>query len=157
MLRVSTIIAKWLERSINKTQYHKRSNTERTQWFIPWFGQDQRLPTPRCGVPTDEGCNQPLSSGPKTHLNTTVFCLLFLIPFARNLHNLEPLALTLDVHKEARSKGGMSNAHKTQNQSTNTHTSHNKSSQHNPASSQLKWSSSCYHKESNARNRSLGA
>jgi hypothetical protein len=27
---------------------------------------------------------------------------------------LEPLALTLEVHKEARSKGGMSNAHKTQ-------------------------------------------
>jgi hypothetical protein len=55
------------------------------QWFIPWFGQDQRLPTPRCGVPTDEGCNQPLSSGPKTHLNTTVFCFAFLesafIPF----------------------------------------------------------------------------
>jgi hypothetical protein len=51
-----------------------------TQWFIPWFGQDQRLPTPRCGVPTDEGCNQPLSSGPKTYLNTTVFCFAFLNP-----------------------------------------------------------------------------
>jgi hypothetical protein len=51
----------------------------------------------------------------------------------------------------------MSNAHKTRNQSTNTHTSHNKSSQHNPTSSQLKWSSSCYHKESDARNQSLGA
>jgi hypothetical protein len=48
--------------------------------------------------------------------------LLFLIPFARNLHNLEPLALTLEVHKEARSKGGMSNAHKAQNQNVNTHT-----------------------------------
>jgi hypothetical protein len=65
--------------------------------------------------------------------------------------------LHFDVHKEARSKGGMSNTHKTQSQSDNTHTSHNKSSQHNPTSSQLKWSSSCYHKESNARNRSLGA
>jgi hypothetical protein len=107
------------------------------QWFIPWFGQDQRLPTPRCGIPTDEGCNQPLSSGPKTHLNTTVFCLLYYIPFARNLHNLEPLALTLEVHKEAWNKGGMSNAHKTQNQNVNTHTSRNKSSQHNPTSSQL--------------------
>jgi hypothetical protein len=63
--------------------------------------------------------------------------LLFLIPFARNLHNLEPLALTLEVHKEARSKGGMSNAHKTRNQSVNTHTSRNKSSQQNPTSSQL--------------------
>jgi hypothetical protein len=39
LLSVSTIIAKWLERSLDKTQYHKRSNTEMTQWFIPWFGQ----------------------------------------------------------------------------------------------------------------------
>jgi hypothetical protein len=70
-------------------------------------------------------------------LNTTVFCLLYYIPFARNLHNLEPLALTLEVHKEARSKGGMSNAQKTQNQNVNTHTSRNKSSQHNPTNSQL--------------------
>jgi hypothetical protein len=59
--------------------------------------------------------------------------------------------------KKHRSKAGMSNAHKTQNQSTNTHTSHNSSSQHNPKSSLLKWSSSCYHEESNARNWSLGA
>jgi hypothetical protein len=65
--------------------------------------------------------------------------------------------LHFDVHKEARSKGGMSNTHKTQNHSDNTHTSRNKSSQHNPTSSQLKWSSSCYHKESNARNQGLGA
>jgi hypothetical protein len=43
----------------------------------------------------DEGCNQPLSSGPKTHLNTTVFCFVYYIPLARNLHNLEPLALTI--------------------------------------------------------------
>jgi hypothetical protein len=59
--------------------------------------------------------------------------------------------------KKHGSKAGMSNAHKTQNQSTNTHTSHNSSLQHNPESSLLKWSSSCYHKESNARNWSLGA
>jgi hypothetical protein len=57
------------------------------------------LPTPRCGVPTDEGCNQPLSSDPKIHLNTTVFLFLHYIPFARNLHNLESLALTKDDHK----------------------------------------------------------
>jgi hypothetical protein len=59
--------------------------------------------------------------------------------------------------KKHGSKAGMSNAHKTQNQSTNTHTSHNSSSQHDPRSSLLKWSSSCYHKESNAWNWSLGA
>ena len=158
MLSVSTIIAKWLERSLNKTQYHKRSITEMTQWFIPWFGQDQRLPTPRCGVPTDEGCNQPLSSGPKTHLNTTMFCFVLLYPACEESPQLgASRTYNLMFTKKHESKAGMSNAHKTQNQSDNTHTSHNTSSQHNSKSSLLKWSSSCYHKESNARNGSLGA
>ena len=40
---------------------------------IPWFGQVQNLPTPRCGVPTDESCTQLLSSDPMINLNTTVF------------------------------------------------------------------------------------
>jgi hypothetical protein len=53
--------------------------------------------------------------------------------------------------KKHGSKDGMSNAHKTQNQSDNTHTSHNTSSKHNSKIALLKWSSSCYHKESNAR------
>jgi hypothetical protein len=64
--------------------------------------------------PNGRGLQSTPLKRPKTHLNTTVFCLLFLILFARNLHNLEPLALTLEVHKEARSKGGISNARKTQ-------------------------------------------
>jgi hypothetical protein len=40
--------------------------------FIPWFGQVEYLPTPRCGVPTNEGCTQPLWSDPKINLNTTI-------------------------------------------------------------------------------------
>src|SRR5687767_13459032 len=67
-----------------------------TQWIIPWFGQDQRLPTPRCGVPTDEGCNQPLSSGPKTHLNTTVFLPCLSLSHSRGIStnwSLSPLHL----------------------------------------------------------------
>jgi hypothetical protein len=79
--------------------------------------------------------------------------LLFTISRLRGISTTWSLSpLQYDVHKEARSKGGMSNAHKTQTQSDNTHTSHNTSSQHNSKSSLLKWSSSCYHKESNARN-----
>jgi hypothetical protein len=102
--------------------------------------------------PTDEGCNQPLSSGPKTHLNTTVFCFL-LYPACEESPQLgASRPYNMMFTKKHRSKGGMSNAHKTQNQSDNTHTSHNTSSQHNSKSSLLKWSSSCYHKESNARN-----
>jgi hypothetical protein len=34
-------------------------------------------------------------------LNTTGFPFLCFLSFARNLHNLEPLALTIDDHKEA--------------------------------------------------------
>jgi hypothetical protein len=45
----------------------------------------------------------------------------------------------------------MSNAHKTsKDQSNNTHTSRNKSSQHNSKSLQLDKSSRCYHNETNA-------
>jgi hypothetical protein len=37
--------------------------------------------------------------------------LLYYIPLARNLHNLESLALTKMFTKKHGSKGGMSNAH----------------------------------------------
>jgi hypothetical protein len=53
----------------------------------------------------DEGCTQPISSDPMIDLNTTVFSFLYSLPFARNLHNLEPLTLTIDDHKEARKQG----------------------------------------------------
>jgi hypothetical protein len=43
----------------------------------------------------DEGCSQPLSSDPMINLNATVFLFSVLLPFARNLHKLEPLALTI--------------------------------------------------------------
>jgi hypothetical protein len=49
---------------------------------------------PRCGVPMDEGCTQPLSSDPMINLNTTIFLLIVVFPFVRNLHKLEPLTLT---------------------------------------------------------------
>jgi hypothetical protein len=52
---------------------------------------------PRCGVPMDEGCTQPLSSDPKINLNTTAFLCLYLFSFARNLHKLEPLVLTTKI------------------------------------------------------------
>jgi hypothetical protein len=88
------------------------------QWFIPWFGQVQHLPTPRCGVPTDEGCTQPLSSGPKTHLNTIVFCFL-LYPACEESPQLgASRPYNMMFTKKHGSKAGMSNAHKTQNQST---------------------------------------
>jgi hypothetical protein len=96
---------------------------------------------PRCGVPMDEGCTQPLSSDPMINLNTTVFFFRVCFPSARNLHNLESLALTIEITKKTQSKVGESNTHKTQIRSTTTHTRHNLSSKYNTRSSQLKWSS----------------
>jgi hypothetical protein len=56
-----------------------------------WFGQVMYLPTPRCGVPIDEGYTQPLSSDPKINLNTMVFSLSQVYLVMMNLHNLESL------------------------------------------------------------------
>jgi hypothetical protein len=49
----------------------------------------------------DEGCTQPLSSDPMINLNTTAYFLIVFLPFARNLHKLEPLALTKEITKKA--------------------------------------------------------
>jgi hypothetical protein len=71
----------------------------------------------------DKGCTQPLSSDPMINLNTMVFSFKVFFPFARNLHSLESLALTIEITKKAQSKVGESNTLKTQIHSTTTHTS----------------------------------
>jgi hypothetical protein len=68
--------------------------THETRDFYPVVRPSNTCLLPRCDVPMDEGCTQPLSSDPMTNLNTTVFYLRVLFSFARNLHKLEPLALT---------------------------------------------------------------
>jgi hypothetical protein len=67
------------------------------------------------------------------------------------------LPLHLRFTKKYGVREEMSNAHKTSKDQSNTHTSSNKSSQHNSKSSQLHKSSICYHNETNARNQCLGA
>jgi hypothetical protein len=69
--------------------------------------------------------------------------------------SLSPLHLRFT--KKYGVREGMSNTHKTSKDQSNTHTSSNKSSQHSSTSSQLHKSSICYHNETNARNRCLGA
>ena len=52
------------------------------------------LPTPRCGVPMDEGCTQPLSSDPMINLNTTMFFFAYLFSRLRGIStswSLSPL------------------------------------------------------------------
>jgi hypothetical protein len=85
------------------------------------------------------------------------FSFLYFLPLRGISTTWSISPLQLMITKKHGSKGGKSNTHKTQNKSTITHTSHNLSSQHNSRSSLLKWGSSHYLKESNAREWSFGA
>jgi hypothetical protein len=123
-----------------KQSNHNKQQTRHTI-FIPWFGQVTLAYFHVGGIPIDKGCTQPLSSDPMINLNTTVFSFRVFFPFARNLHNLESLALTIEITKKAQNKVGEINTRKTEIHSTTTHTSHDLSSKHNTRSLQLKWSS----------------
>jgi hypothetical protein len=75
--------------------------TQETHDFYPVVWPSDTCLLPRCGVPMDEGCTQPLSSDPMINLNTMTFFLIVFLPFARNLHKLESLALTIKITKKA--------------------------------------------------------
>jgi hypothetical protein len=75
--------------------------TQVTHDFYPVVRPSNTCLLPRCGIPMDEGCTQPLSSDPMINFNTTAFYLIVFLPFARNLHKLEPLALTIKISKNA--------------------------------------------------------
>jgi hypothetical protein len=62
----------------------------------------------------DEGCTQPLSSDPMINLNTTTFPLVYYSRLREISTRLESRALTTKITMKARSKVGMTNAHKTQ-------------------------------------------
>jgi hypothetical protein len=87
------------------TTITKKSNHKRHAIY-PVVRPSNTCLLPRCGIPMDEGCTQPLSSDQMINLNTTVFSLRVVFPFARNLHNLESLALTIEITKKHKSKGG---------------------------------------------------
>jgi hypothetical protein len=80
---------------------NQRESTQETRDFYFVVRPSNTCLLPRCGVPMDEDCTQPLSSDPMINSNTMVFPFLVFLPFARNLHNLEPLALTMMITKEA--------------------------------------------------------
>jgi hypothetical protein len=75
--------------------------TQETRVFYPVVRPSDTCLIPRCGVPIDEGYTQPLSSDPMINLNTMALYLIVFLPFARNLHKLEPLAFTIKITKKA--------------------------------------------------------
>jgi hypothetical protein len=61
---------------------HKQSQrraTQETHDFYPVVRPSNTCLLPRCGIPMDEGCTQPLSSDSMINLNTTIFCLLSIL------------------------------------------------------------------------------
>jgi hypothetical protein len=95
----------WLSSELLRTQVSQKKQSQKTREFIPWFGKYNTCLPPRYGVPMDEGCTQPLSSDPMINLNTTTFLCLSLFPFARSLHKLESLALTIKITVKAQELG----------------------------------------------------
>jgi hypothetical protein len=84
---------------VNTSITEKQS--QKTHEFISWFSKYNTCLPPRCGVPMDEGCTQPLSSDPMINLNTMTFLCLSLFPFASTFHKLESLALTIKITVKA--------------------------------------------------------
>jgi hypothetical protein len=82
---------------------HTRIKTSDTAIFIPWFGQVEHLPSPRCGVPTDEDCTQPLSSDPMINLNTTVLFILSISLCEESPH----FGVSHTLHKRSRMSTGV--------------------------------------------------
>jgi hypothetical protein len=100
-----------IERALANHNNHREGKHKRHNGLSRGSAKYNTCLPPRCGVPMDEGYTQPLSSDPMINLNTTVFFLIVFFPFVRNLHKLDPLALTRLISKKARSKVGKSNAH----------------------------------------------
>ena len=101
-----------IERALANHNNHRERQHKRHSGLSRGSAKYNTCLPPRCGVPMDEGCTQPLSSDPMIDFNTTVFSLRVFFSVARNLHNLESLALSIEITKKAQSKVGESNTHK---------------------------------------------
>jgi hypothetical protein len=83
-----------IARALEKKSITEKSDTRDIIFLSRGSAKYNTCLLPRCGVPMDEACTQPLSSDPMINLNTTVFSLIIVFLFVRNLHKLEPLILT---------------------------------------------------------------
>src|SRR6187455_1570607 len=88
--------------------------TEKTQRFILWFGQVQHLPTSTLWRPNGRGLQSTPLKRSKDPLEYHGVCFSFLYPVREESPQLGVSRPYKDIHKEARSKGGISNSHKTQ-------------------------------------------
>jgi hypothetical protein len=96
---------------------------------------------PRCGVPMDEGCTQPLSSDLMINLNTTVFSFWSSLPVCEESPQIgASRPYNVDHTRSTEVREGKQHT-RDSIRSTHTHTSQDLSSKHGARSSQLKRSS----------------
>jgi hypothetical protein len=80
---------------------NQRESTQETRDFYPVVRPSNTCLLPRCGVPMDEGCTQPLPSDPMINLNTTVFSFLSLSPVCEESLQLGASHLYNNDHKRS--------------------------------------------------------
>jgi hypothetical protein len=140
---------------VNRSRENRtRIKTSDTTIFIPWFGQVEHLPSPRCSAPTDEGCTQPLSSDPMINLNTMVLFISSLSLCEESPQFGVSQALHKMISNEHRSNEGIA-THTKATVTTLTHTKDE--SEHTKAAQRSYNSEKCsnlYHSESNANAKS---
>ena len=97
---------------------NQRESTQETRDFYPVVRPSNTCLLPRCGVPMDEGCTQPLSSDPMINLNTMVFFFTLIFSRLRGISttwSLSPLQLNFTkkygVRGEATHTNPQQNAH----------------------------------------------
>jgi hypothetical protein len=112
-----------IARALEKKSITEKSDTRGMVFLSHGSAKYNTCLLPRCGVPMDEGCTQPLSSDPMINLNTTVFLLIVVFPFVRNLHKLEPLTLTKLITQKHKIKGGKETHTRLESQQQYTHKS----------------------------------
>ena len=150
-------MTKWLRTELLwNTMVTKRDNTKDTVIY-PVVRPSITLAYSTLWCPKGRGLHSTPFKWSNDQLEYHGFFLSYAFSRSRGISTTWSLSpLQLMITKKHGSKGGESNTHKTQIHSTITQTSHNSSSKHNARSSQLKWSSSHYLKESNAWSWSLG-
>jgi hypothetical protein len=115
------------------------------------------IPTPRCGdFLRSRIALNPSQAIQWSTLSTTVFFLSSLFPFARNLHKLEPPALTMLITIKHKSKGGKEMHARTRITAIPRTQVKRWAHKHNAGSSRLKKCSNLKHDDPNACLRSLG-
>jgi hypothetical protein len=80
---------------------NQRESTQETHDFYPVVRPSNSCLLPRCDVPMDEGCTQPLSSDPMINLNTMVFSFLILSPVCEESPQLGASRPYNDDHKRS--------------------------------------------------------